>query len=264
MLRKRTSPQNDRHTYFSSTNFRLSAPLTGVLLTLLWSCSHFRTELSSDLSSELSNEVTSNKGLTSPEYVSSLGNKGNQDSQSESNDPSDDHGDHDDEFAEGDMEFSPEGSPGTSAKDANGGKNSKTKSQPDFDWPVDKARFVRGFNPKRSRKRRPHYGIDLAAIKGTPILAATKGTVIYTGRAFKGYGRMVMIESENGWATLYAHLNKIYVAEGQKVASGEVLGAMGRTGRATGVHLHFEIRKGRVPMDPLTYLPADPSGVASR
>ncbi|NUN06286.1 MAG: M23 family metallopeptidase [Bdellovibrio sp.] len=121
-----------------------------------------------------------------------------------------------------------------------------------FDWPVDRARMTRGFLPN---KRRPHLGIDLAAPKGTPILAAQAGTVIYAGREFKGYGKMVLVESGSGWATLYAHFDKILVAEGQKVHQGEVIGAMGRTGRATGVHLHFEIRKNRGPIDPLPLLP---------
>lgn len=121
-----------------------------------------------------------------------------------------------------------------------------------FDWPVDNARMTRGFLPK---KRRPHLGLDLAAPKGTPILAAQSGTVIYAGREFRGYGKMILIESGNGWATLYAHFNRILVSEGQKVRQGEVVGEMGRTGRATGVHLHFEIRKNRGPVDPLPLLP---------
>lgn len=121
-----------------------------------------------------------------------------------------------------------------------------------FDWPVDDARMTRGFLPK---KRRPHLGIDLAAKRGTPILAAQGGMVIYTGREFRGYGKMVLIESGKGWATLYAHMDKILVQEGQKISQGQMIGAMGRTGRATGVHLHFEIRKDRGPIDPLPLLP---------
>lgn len=124
-----------------------------------------------------------------------------------------------------------------------------------FDWPVDSARMTRGFLP---HKRRPHLGIDLAAPKGTPIIAARGGVVIYRGRDFRGFGKMVMIESGDGWATLYAHLDKFYVEEGQKVAMGDTIGAMGRTGRATGVHLHFEIRKQRGPVDPLPLLPQVP------
>ncbi|MFP5520181.1 MAG: M23 family metallopeptidase [Bdellovibrionia bacterium] len=121
-----------------------------------------------------------------------------------------------------------------------------------FDWPVDDARLTRGFLPN---KRRPHLGLDLAAPRGTPILASKGGTIIYTGKEFRGFGKMVLIESGDGWATLYAHLDKILVSEGQVVHQGEVLGHMGRTGRATGVHLHFEIRKLRGPVDPLPLLP---------
>lgn len=124
-----------------------------------------------------------------------------------------------------------------------------------FDWPVDKARLTRGFLPN---KRRPHLGIDLAAPRGTPILSSHKGVVIYAGRDFKGFGKMVLIESRHGWATIYAHLDRILVSEGQKVLQGEVIGSMGRTGRATGVHLHFEIRQKQGPVDPLLYLPQTP------
>jgi murein DD-endopeptidase MepM/ murein hydrolase activator NlpD len=122
-----------------------------------------------------------------------------------------------------------------------------------FDWPVDEARMSRGFLPNR---RRPHLGIDLAAPQGTPILASHEGTVIYTGRDFRGFGKLIMIEGSKGWATLYAHMSTITVKEGQKVRQGEVIGGMGRTGRASGVHLHFEIRNAQGPVDPLHYLPA--------
>lgn len=125
-----------------------------------------------------------------------------------------------------------------------------------FDWPVEDARLSRGFLPHGSRKRKkPHLGIDLAAPKGTPIFAAQTGTVIYTGKEFRGYGKLVMIENGNGWATLYAHLDKILVSEGQKVAQGEIIAAMGNTGRSTGSHLHFEIRRETGPIDPMPFLP---------
>lgn len=124
----------------------------------------------------------------------------------------------------------------------------------EFDWPVDKARLTRGFLP---RKRKPHLGIDLASPKGTPIFASAEGIVIYAGHDFRGYGKMVLIESSNSWATLYAHLDKIYITEGQKVQMGDVLGSMGRSGRATGTHLHFEMRKNKAPVNPLVYLPSD-------
>lgn len=121
-----------------------------------------------------------------------------------------------------------------------------------FDWPVDDARMTRGYLPNR---RKPHLGIDLAGPKNTKIFASHDGVVIYAGRDFRGFGKLVIIEGARGWASLYAHFSKIQVREGQRVAQGQQLGLMGRTGRATGVHLHFEIRKAKGPVDPLLYLP---------
>jgi len=132
----------------------------------------------------------------------------------------------------------------------------KLKQKPFFDWPVLEARMTRGFLPNGTKKRkRPHKGIDLAAQRGTAVMASHDGVVIYTGKQFKGYGKMVMIEKD-GWATLYAHLDKIVVYEGQKVRQGDVIGALGNTGRSSGPHLHFEIRKLDGPIDPLPFLPA--------
>lgn len=122
-----------------------------------------------------------------------------------------------------------------------------------IDWPVDSARMTRGYLPF---KKKPHLGIDLAAPKGTAILAAHDGVVIYAGRDFRGFGKMVLIEGAYGWASIYAHFSKISVKTGEKVHQGQILGGMGRTGRATGVHLHFELRKKKGPVDPLLYLPA--------
>lgn len=125
-----------------------------------------------------------------------------------------------------------------------------------FDWPVNEARLTRGFftHPAR-RKGKPHMGIDLAAPKGTPIMAAHNGLVIYVGKEFRGYGRVVMIEGRDGFASLYAHLSKANVKPGQQVKQGQLVGAMGRTGHATGVHLHFEIRRQTGPVAPLLSLP---------
>ncbi len=121
-----------------------------------------------------------------------------------------------------------------------------------FDWPVDSARFSRGFN---TTSRRPHLGIDLASAKGTPIYSAHTGRVLYAGRDFRGYGNLIILESDQGWATLYAHLEKILVREGQVLGQGDLMGRMGRTGHASGVHLHFELRKNKAPIDPIPYLP---------
>jgi murein DD-endopeptidase MepM/ murein hydrolase activator NlpD len=121
----------------------------------------------------------------------------------------------------------------------------------DFDWPVDEARMTRGF----MLGSKSHWGVDLANTRGTPIMAAERGTVIYTGRGFHGYGNLIVIEHNNEWATLYSHLNSITAKEGETVERGTKIGTMGRTGHATGVHLHFEIRRNRQPVNPLAYLP---------
>jgi murein DD-endopeptidase MepM/ murein hydrolase activator NlpD len=129
-------------------------------------------------------------------------------------------------------------------------KNSETEAL-NFEWPVADIRMSRGF----AYGTRAHWGLDLANPRGTPILAAEQGTVIYTGSGFRGYGKLIVVEHNDEWATLYAHLDKISVKEGQVIQKGERLGAMGRTGRSSGVHLHFEIRHRRQPVNPLAYLP---------
>lgn len=136
-----------------------------------------------------------------------------------------------------------------------------------FDWPVYEARMTRGYFSKAKKRRgRPHWGIDLAARKGTPILASHDGVVIYVGREFRGFGRLIMVEGRNGFATLYAHLSKSRVRVGERVKQGQTIGDMGNTGRSTGVHLHFEIRRRSGPIDPLQYLPggAKVAGVFNR
>jgi hypothetical protein len=124
---------------------------------------------------------------------------------------------------------------------------------PSLDWPVDKARLTRGFLP--DARPRPHLGLDLASNKGTPIYASLGGIVIYAGSGFRGYGRFIIVENELGWATFYGHLDKMLVKNGEHVEKGQKIGKMGRTGRATGTHLHFEVRKDRKAIDPLAFLP---------
>ncbi|MBX7232144.1 MAG: M23 family metallopeptidase [Bdellovibrionales bacterium] len=130
----------------------------------------------------------------------------------------------------------------------------KYKPQRSFalSWPLNMVKVNQYFNPKK--KRRPHLGVDLAGVKGTPIFSAHEGLVIYAGRAFKGFGKLVIIEYDDRWASLYAHMDKIMVKQGQTVESGQTLGLMGRTGRATGVHLHFELLHDQRPVDPIPLL----------
>jgi murein DD-endopeptidase MepM/ murein hydrolase activator NlpD len=100
-----------------------------------------------------------------------------------------------------------------------------------------------------------HRGIDIANAVGIPIAAADGGYVTYAGWSPVGYGYMVQIDHGNGFSTLYAHLSQWYVDPGQAVARGQIIGAMGSTGNSTGPHLHFEIRYGGGPANPLVYLP---------
>lgn len=165
--------------------------------------------------------------------------------------PYESHLDEDVEPDDGELDL-----PVRAGETARSGLNGKVDHFALFDWPVNEARMTRGFFLKPKKRRgRPHLGIDLAAPKGTPIYAAHDGLVIYVGREFKGYGRMIMVEGKNGFASLYAHLSKSLIRTGAHVTKGDLLGEMGRTGRATGVHLHFEIRMKDGPVDPLTYLP---------
>ena len=112
-------------------------------------------------------------------------------------------------------------------------------------------RITQRFRPKRNRK---HQGIDLAGKKGSPIFSAGSGRVVYVGRRFSGYGKMVLIDHGKGVATLYSHLNKYFVRSGQTVHRRQIIGTMGRTGRATGVHLHFEVMEDKIPINPEFYI----------
>jgi len=122
---------------------------------------------------------------------------------------------------------------------------------PQFLWPIKKGTITRGF--KTSHKK--HDGLDIAGKKNTPILATASGKVLYAGREFNGYGKLIIIEHRGDkWASFYGHLNGFKVREGQRVYKGQQIGYMGRTGRATGVHLHFEIRHNLRPVNPLHFL----------
>lgn len=98
-----------------------------------------------------------------------------------------------------------------------------------------------------------HPGIDIRAPIGMPVLAAGAGQVVFAG-AMRGYGRTLVIDHGEGVSTLYAHLSALHAADGQSVRRGEVIGAVGRSGRTTGPHLHYEVRIGAEPVDPRCHL----------
>ena len=100
-----------------------------------------------------------------------------------------------------------------------------------------------------------HHGIDLAAYSGSKIHATADGTV--TKAWVSGaYGKLIEIRHAMGYETRYAHLKKIRVKSGQRVARGDVIGNMGNTGRSTGTHLHYEIRKNGKAINPMNYIKA--------
>lgn len=122
-----------------------------------------------------------------------------------------------------------------------------------FDIPVKSAfRYTSGFGPRWGRM---HNGTDFAGAHGTPIYATADGVVTHAGRQ-SGYGNLIKIQHEFGIETRYAHLSRIRVKVGQRVSRGDRIGDMGNTGRSTGTHLHYEIRVGGTPVNPMKYLKA--------
>ena len=119
-------------------------------------------------------------------------------------------------------------------------------------------RLTSGFGYRRdpiNGGRRLHAGTDFAGARGTPIHATGDGTVIFAGRQ-SGYGLMVEIRHGFGLTTRYAHLSRIRVSEGERVSRGDRIGDMGNTGRSTGTHLHYEVRQGGTPVNPMTFITA--------
>ena len=116
-----------------------------------------------------------------------------------------------------------------------------------FGWPAsgDPAQYFSWYHP----------ALDISNLGGGPIRASDSGTVTVAGWPDNyGYGNRVVINHGNGYTTLYGHLSAIYVSPGQNISKGDVIGAMGSTGRSTGVHVHLEIRKDGVALNPLPLL----------
>lgn len=124
------------------------------------------------------------------------------------------------------------------------------RSRPALSWPLT-GPITSGFGPRWGRW---HRGIDLAAPAGTPVRAAASGQVSGVGWT-EDYGRTVEINHGGGTSSFYAHLSRVLVEPGQRVERGTIVSTVGRTGRTTGPHLHFEIRLEGEPVDPLLLLP---------
>lgn len=115
---------------------------------------------------------------------------------------------------------------------------------------TEDTRVTSGFG---QRGFRPHQGVDLQVSRGKPVVAASSGVVIKAGVG-SGFGNMVEIQHRNGYSTIYAHLDRIRVREGQKVPRGHQVGDAGDTGLSTGVHLHFEVHRNGVPVNPTQFV----------
>jgi murein DD-endopeptidase MepM/ murein hydrolase activator NlpD len=128
-----------------------------------------------------------------------------------------------------------------------------------FSMPVrSNFRLTSGFGYRRdpiNGGRRLHAGTDFAGPRGTPIHATGDGTVIFAGRQ-SGYGLMVEIRHPFGITTRYAHMSRLTVSEGERVSRGDRIGDMGNTGRSTGTHLHYEVRRSGDPVNPMTFITA--------
>jgi murein DD-endopeptidase MepM/ murein hydrolase activator NlpD len=121
----------------------------------------------------------------------------------------------------------------------------------EFRWPV-RGRVVMNYGPQQGGGK--NDGINIAVPAGTPVKAAENGVVAYAGSELKGYGKLILIRHDNDFVTAYAHNSEIDVKRGDKVTRGQVIGKAGQSGDVTQPQVHFEIRKGSTPLDPLTHL----------
>jgi murein DD-endopeptidase MepM/ murein hydrolase activator NlpD len=136
-----------------------------------------------------------------------------------------------------------------------------TRSTTDLAWPLREGRMSSIYGRRWGKK---HEGIDLAAPIGTPVYAAKDGLVLYADNVVKGYGNMVVLQHEGDLLTAYAHTSVLLVRKGDHVRTGQIIARVGQTGHATAPHLHFEVRKGQVPKDPLRFLPPREAAEGSR
>jgi murein DD-endopeptidase MepM/ murein hydrolase activator NlpD len=120
-----------------------------------------------------------------------------------------------------------------------------------FRWPV-RGRIITGFGASATGEK--NDGINLAVPEGTSIKAAEAGTVIYAGNELEGYGNLVLIRHADGWVSAYAHNSKILVKRGDTVRRGQIVSQAGSTGSVNAPQLHFELRRGSKPVNPLDHL----------
>ena len=118
-------------------------------------------------------------------------------------------------------------------------------------WPVS-GRIITGFGQRSDGTH--NDGINLSVPLGTSVHAAEGGTVAYAGSELKGYGNLILLRHDNGWVTAYAHNDQLSVKRGDKVQRGQVIATAGRTGSVDQPQVHFELRQGSKPVDPVPFL----------
>jgi len=121
-----------------------------------------------------------------------------------------------------------------------------------FRWPV-RGRIISDFGAKPGGGK--NEGVNLAVPEGTPVKAADAGTVIYSGNELKGYGNLILVRHSDGWVSAYAHNSELKVKRGDKIRRGDVVALAGATGSVNQPQVHFELRQGNKPVDPLKHLP---------
>lgn len=126
-----------------------------------------------------------------------------------------------------------------------------TSSLPTFRWPV-RGKVITSYGAKTNGKS--NDGINVAVPEGTPVKAAEDGVVAYSGNELKGYGNLVLVRHSNGYVTAYAHASELLVKRGDPIKRGQVIAKSGQSGEVASPQLHFEIRKGSSPVDPLQFL----------
>jgi murein DD-endopeptidase MepM/ murein hydrolase activator NlpD len=120
-----------------------------------------------------------------------------------------------------------------------------------FRWPV-RGRIISSFGSKPNGEK--NDGINLAVPEGTSVKAAEAGTVIYAGNELEGYGNLVLIRHADGWVSAYAHNSAIKVKRGDQVRRGQTIATAGSSGSVSSPQVHFELRKGAKPVNPMDYL----------
>jgi murein DD-endopeptidase MepM/ murein hydrolase activator NlpD len=143
-------------------------------------------------------------------------------------------------------------SPSTTVAEVEPAKAAETTSGlPTFRWPV-RGRVITTYGAKTNGKQ--NDGINVAVPEGTPVKAAEDGVVAYSGNELKGYGNLILVRHSNGYVTAYAHASELMVKRGDTIKRGQIIAKSGQSGEVGSPQLHFEIRKGSSPVDPLQFL----------